>query len=78
MKMVKVIDKKDSTIIETEKTLKAFGAVLFRKTERFIQKQGKSCWISLSSKKTASKREAKKLDFWLHNHRKYVTGTING
>lgn len=76
MKMVKVIDKRRHVIIDTERTIKAFGMVLFRQRESFIKERGSKKWITTNSKRTASKKEARKLDFWLYNHKKFVTGTL--
>lgn len=74
--MTRIIDRKNYVIIDTAKTLKAFGLVLYRRRESFKKKKDKSSWIKISSQRKATKKEVRKLNFWLRNHKKYVKRTL--
>lgn len=71
MKMVRIVQKKNYIVIDTEKNLKAFGFNLLCRKIKF-KKVKKNGWKKLPAEKPATKKEHRILEFWLHNHRKYV------
>lgn len=78
MKLIRVIDDKDHVTIDTVKRIKIFGFVLFERKASFKKMKDEKNWINIKSKKAATPKETKRLDFWLYNHEKFVAGTLRG
>lgn len=76
MRLIRITEKKEVYLIDAEASLKLLGIRVWSRLRVFQKKKGRGDWIELPQKKIPSKIDRKKLDYWLLNHKKYVSPPI--
>lgn len=72
MRLLKVIETKDSYTLQTVKALKFLGVKIFSRKVDFQKPKDKDIWSNCSTGKKASRKDSKKLDFWIDEHNRFV------
>ena len=69
MKLIRIIKKEDSFVVDVEKSFKLFGLKLLTKQQEY--RTNGVDWVTPSGHKKLPKRKKRQLDRWLQEHKKY-------
>ena len=76
MRLIRITDNKKVYLIDAEDSLKLLGIRLWRRIRVFQKTKYGGSWVELPQKKIPSKADRKKLDYWLLNHKKYISPLV--
>lgn len=73
MRLIRMMEKNKEFIVDAESAIKFFGFRLWRRSRLFKKEKRSDLWIEFPQNKIPSKSDRAKLNYWLENHKRFVS-----